>query len=148
MSGYPHAKLPDWHTLRRLYVNQDLSLAEIGARYGVPAKTVYNNMSRRARKHGYPWPLKQGTPGWQQRQTAKYARDRWDSVSAELLRAELRECSERFGVTFVQIAERAGMSRQQVHCITGGFTVRVSRRNCQRLMAAVESFEQDFLRGG
>jgi transposase len=141
--SYPHAKLPDWHTLRRLYVQQDLSLTQIGQRYGVPAKTVYNNMSRRAKKHGYPWPLKQPVEGWQRRQTAKIAQARWDSVSTVLLRAELRECSERFGVTFVELAARAGMSRQQIHAITGGFVPRVSRRTCERLMGAVLAVEDE-----
>ncbi len=137
----PHAKLPDKARLERLYVEEGLSFREIGERYGVPAKTVYNCMVRRSRKAGTPWPLKQGQPGWGRRM----GRKRWDSVTAVMVRAEILLCVERYGVTQLDIDRLAGLNHnacQRITCRGPSASKRISRMTAQKIMGAIEAIEK------
>lgn len=136
-----HAILPPKAELERLYVVQGLSYAEIGEKYGVPPKTVYNCMVRRARKAGSPWPLKKGRPGW----GTRMGRKRWDSITAQMVRAEVLYCVERYPVSQVRINELAGLPRGAVHRITcsgPSASKRISRQTAAKIMEAVEAIEK------
>lgn len=141
--SHPHAKLPDKATLERLYVRDNLSFKEIGDRYGVTAKVVYNNMKRRADKAGTAWPLKTQRPDWRARAAKKHSEVRWDAVTTVMLRAEIRECREVHGVTNHRIAELAGLHPSQVDQIAAPKgRPRVSRTTAERLMRGIVEVER------
>lgn len=141
--SHPHAKLPDKATLERLYVRENLSFKEIGDRYGVTKKVVYNNMKRRADKAGTAWPLKQQRPDWRARAAKKHSEGRWDSVTTIMLRAEIRECRETYGVTSDRIAELAGLHPSIIDTIAApNGRKRVSRTTAEKVMRGVTQVEK------
>lgn len=134
----PHAKLPDKATLEKIYVVEGLSFAEIAARYDVKPKTVYNTMKLRAQKAGTTWPLKQGRrPDWRHRAASK----RWDSVTAVMVRAEIREFCTKTGTTRRELAAMAGLTKGTVEQISCGSLTRISRQTAEKVMAAIEAAE-------
>lgn len=138
-----HGILPPAPELRRMYMDKDLTFDDIARKYGVRRNTVCNKLRRHAQANGLSWPLKQARPDWRKRAGRRQGATRWDSVSAQLLRAELRECASTYRVTYGGIAVRAGINPNHVYQITAGLLTRVSRRTCLLLMQAVEAIESE-----
>ena len=84
---------PDVGTLRRLYVDEGLSLGAVAGRLGVTAQTVHN------------WLVAGGVP-----RRPSPARFRWDIDDGEIVRLYSQE-----GHTAAEIAEQLGCSASLVH---------------------------------
>lgn len=140
-SIHPHQKLPEKAALEREYL-AGASFSELGEKYGVPKKTVYNCMVRRARNAGTPWPLKQGRPGWEKKKSEAHRRRR-DTITAMMIRLEIQDLHRApWAITHAELAERAGVSASTIHQISSGHRKRVRRATAQAIMAVIERLEK------
>lgn len=135
-------KLPDKDTLERMYVQQGLSYKQIGEKYGVPKKTVYNTMVRRAKRAGTPWPLKMSRPDWKVKAAKKHSREFWDGVNPMMVRAEIVHASETYKISIAELGELAGVCRSTMYAVAGGRKASMSRESAHKVIAAIEKLER------
>lgn len=134
-------KLPDKDTLEREYL-AGASFTQLGEKYGVSKKTVYNTMIRRARAAGTPWPLKQRDPRWREKAAAKHRADFHDGVTAVMVRLEILDVQTLTGVSRRQIALGAGVHPSVVSAITTGARKSIKRSTAEAIMAEIERLEK------
>lgn len=138
---HPHQKLPDKDDLEREYM-AGASYAQLGEKYGVDKKVVYNCMVRRARAAGTTWPLKQRQPGWRQRAAKKHSVERHDSVTAVMVRLEVIEHLAKYRRTQRSLAQGAGISPSAITDIVRGRRPRIQRATATAIMAEIERHEK------
>lgn len=133
--------LPDKQTLEREYL-AGASFLQLGEKYGVTKKVVYNTMVRRARRAGTPWPLKQRDPRWREKAAKKHSIERHDSVTAVMVRLEILDIQTKTGVTKAAIAKAAGVSPSAITDIVTGRRARIKRTTAAAIMAEIERLEK------
>lgn len=139
---YPR-KLPDWPTLRRLYVDEGRSFGWLAKEYGVhSANRVRETMKRDALKRGVPWPLKKGTAGWEERRAASIRRHQHDAVKSDLVRMEIQECREVYSITLGDLAERSGVDENTLSRIANGDRPWIQRKTAEAIMSAISEIER------
>jgi hypothetical protein len=135
-------KLPPRAELRRLYVQQNLSLAQIAQRYGTAVVTVRHTLARDARRDGVTWPLKaRGAGHWRNRKSAAIHTGR-DECRNILVAAEIREAMESFELSQTAFAALAEISQAQVSRILStsatGYCRRTTAQKVERTVRDLE----------
>lgn len=143
MTVRTNRKLPPPATLRRLYVDQNLSLAAIAKEYGVKPVGVRHTLERDARRDGVPWPLKsrgKGPSGRAKKIAAmRVARDEVRSI---MVAAEIREAMAKFGLSQTKIAPHLGIGQPLVSQILlsgkDGYCLRTTAQKVERGIRRLE----------
>lgn len=134
-----HRKLPPRRELRKLYLDQNMSLQQIADRYGVfDHRTVLRTIKRDAKRDGLTWPLKQGGAGSWARRKSEAIRAGRDEVKTLLVAAEIRES----GLSHSELERRSGVSQTQISAIVKGEYEWMRRTNAEKIMAAIERHER------
>lgn len=129
----PPAPLPPSRKLLELYVEQDLTLRELGKQFGCSPSTVKNHLQKACDEHGMTWPLKS---------LSKARAGRTKTVGTVMLRAEIVHCIKTYRVTQIQLAEACGLQPNHLHKITSGHTQRVLLTTARKIEAGIVKVEK------
>lgn len=113
------------------------SYADLARKYGVGRpETVLSTMKRRARRDGTPWPL-------QKSHRRLRSANRWDGITAMMIKAEINEAVENLGITKREISRRSGVGERTVYEISTGTRTRIARATAEKIMSVIEQFEHE-----
>ena len=113
-----------------------LSWQQIADKHHVEKSALYWRMKTDAEKRDDIWPIRRVN------KATAANKVRFDSVDALLIREEIKEFKQNYGVLYKDLAVMAGLKPNTIQQITGGFTKRVSRDTAKRIMIAISNYEK------
>lgn len=127
--------MPPYAKVRAEY-SRGASWAQLGKRYGVDPRSLYNFTRRDAQNAGHTWPIRSSDVRSRSATLAAY-----DRCNAALLRLELVDFKAWSGVEYKDVAREAGLSPTTIHKITAGIKLTVTRSTVDRVMAVIDRHE-------